>query len=123
MKFKFKRKMLDVKFNKRYSVYITKDGVVLDPETMKPIRTWLNKSNTGRSYPCAMLTDSFTGKTGRVYIHRIVAYTYCPGYEKGKVVDHIDNNPLNHHPSNLQWVTQSENISKNPRGKSKKAKQ
>ena len=108
------------KYNQRYHVYISKDGLILD-ESFQVLKPWINwKSNTGRSYYCLTLYDFYQHKFNRVFVHRLVAYCWCDGYERGKVVDHIDNDPLNYHPSNLQWVTQSENIRKNPRGKSKK---
>ena len=37
---------------------------------------------------------------------------FVPGYFDGAVIDHIDSNPLNNHPNNLQWITQSENTLK-----------
>jgi len=50
---------------------------------------------------------------------------FVPGYFDGAVIDHIDSNPLNNHPNNLQWITQSENMLKRldflegPKGKSR----
>ena len=44
--------------------------------------------------------------------HRMVAELYVPGYFEGAHVDHIDNNPLNNHYTNLQWCTQEYNNSK-----------
>lgn len=37
---------------------------------------------------------------------------FVPGYFDGAVIDHIDSNPLNNNPNNLQWITQSDNILK-----------
>ena len=37
---------------------------------------------------------------------------FVQGYFEGAVIDHIDSNPLNNNPSNLQWITQSQNIQK-----------
>lgn len=50
----------------------------------------------------------FHGKI--VAMHRIIAKCFCNGYEDGKVVDHIDGNKQNNKASNLEWVTQKENI-------------
>lgn len=45
-----------------------------------------------------------------VPLHRVVAMCFCPGYEDGMVVDHIDGNKQNNRADNLEWVTQKENI-------------
>ena len=45
-------------------------------------------------------------------IHRLVAKTFLPNLDNKPVVDHIDNNIYNNCLSNLQWVTQRENIYK-----------
>lgn len=37
------------------------------------------------------------------FIHRLVAYTYCIGYNNNLVVNHIDGNKLNNHYTNLEW--------------------
>ena len=41
-----------------------------------------------------------------------IAKEFVDGYFEGAVVDHIDSDPTNNHPSNLQWITQSQNIKK-----------
>jgi hypothetical protein len=43
------------------------------------------------------------------FIHRIVAYHFCNGYQRGLVVDHLDGNKLNNKSTNLEWVTYSVN--------------
>jgi hypothetical protein len=48
-------------------------------------------------------------KTAILYIYRAIALVYVDGYFDGAWVDHIDNNPLNNHPSNLRWTTPLEN--------------
>jgi len=59
------------------------------------------------------------GKKGRarVQIHgkrfqvsRLVAEKFLPNPECKPEIHHKDNNPLNNHVSNLEWVTRSENI-------------
>ena len=44
-----------------------------------------------------------------ILVHRLVALTFCEGYEAGKIVDHIDQNTRNNNASNLRWVTPKEN--------------
>ena len=42
--------------------------------------------------------------------HTLVAKAFCEGYEEGLVVNHKDLNKENNHYSNLEWITQYENI-------------
>lgn len=41
-------------------------------------------------------------------VHRLVAETFLPNPENKNEVHHIDDNKLNNHVSNLQWVTKEE---------------
>ena len=43
------------------------------------------------------------------YIHKLVAWAFCPLPDKLEVVDHLDSNKANNHYSNLEWVTHGEN--------------
>ena len=47
----------------------------------------------------------------KFYVHRLVALFCCPNDdpEHKKVTDHLDSNPQNNLPSNLEWVTPEEN--------------
>ena len=45
----------------------------------------------------------------RFFVHRIVAYHFCDGYQKGLIVNHKDGNKQNNNYLNLEWVTRSEN--------------
>ncbi len=47
----------------------------------------------------------FVEKSTILYRHRAIALVHVPGYFHGAHVDHIDNNPFNNDPSNLQWLT------------------
>jgi hypothetical protein len=44
-----------------------------------------------------------------LYVHRAIALVHVAGHFGGAVVDHLDNNQENNHPSNLEWVTPLEN--------------
>ena len=55
---------------------------------------------------------NINGIVVRFLVYRLVAELYVPGYFEGVVVDHIDNNPLNSHYTNLQWCSQEYNVYK-----------
>ena len=44
------------------------------------------------------------------YVHRLVAEKFVEGYSKNLVVNHKDGNRANNIYTNLEWVTQKENI-------------
>lgn len=48
----------------------------------------------------------------RYSVHYLVAKYFVPGYFRGAVVNHIDGNGLNNDFSNLEWITQKENVRK-----------
>ena len=53
---------------------------------------------------------SKNGKPKTYLVHRLVAETFCDGYDaNNKEVNHIDGNKLNNHAENLEWVTPSYN--------------
>ena len=51
-----------------------------------------------------------TGINHKFAVHRLVAQAFVPNPENKPQVDHIDSNPLNNKASNLQWVTQEEQL-------------
>lgn len=71
-------------------------------------------SHKGRNNPHRYLSVclSVDGKKKYLQIHRLVALAYCSGYFPGAVVNHKDGNIHNNHYSNLEWVSQKENIHK-----------
>lgn len=50
------------------------------------------------------------GKQKSFMWHRVVAHVWHPNPNNYGQVDHIDKQKLNNHPSNLEWVTQEENL-------------
>lgn len=48
------------------------------------------------------------------YVHKLVACTFItnPDRKKYTIVNHIDENPLNNHITNLEWCTAAENSKK-----------
>ena len=54
---------------------------------------------------------SHNGKRCAIALHRIVAYLFIPNTDTTKnIVNHIDGNKLNFKITNLEWVTQKENV-------------
>jgi hypothetical protein len=87
---------------------ISESGEVKNLETGR-----IRKSRILKKYVHIALF-SYSGKRKGFYIHQLVAMTYLGhepcGYDR--VVDHIDNDKLNNHVSNLQIISQRENSSK-----------
>ncbi len=54
---------------------------------------------------------TITTRSGKVYVHRVLAETRVCGYKEGYVVDHIDRDKENNNISNLRWVSLSDNRS------------
>lgn len=54
------------------------------------------------------VNHSVNGKQHRA--HRLVATAFIPNPSNLPLVDHIDNNSVNNHVSNLRWVTNQENV-------------
>ena len=72
------------------------NGIVLKPY----------KINSG--YLCIKLSKN--NATKAFLIHRLVAEHFVENTNDKPNVDHIDENRLNNHSSNLRWVTQYENV-------------
>lgn len=58
----------------------------------------------------ARVTVCKDGITKRFLVHRLVAELFIPNPDNKPCVNHIDNNGLNNNVSNLEWVTQDENM-------------
>lgn len=50
------------------------------------------------------------GNVKRYLVHQLVAKAFCEGYKEGLVVNHKDLDKTNNHYSNLEWITQKENV-------------
>ncbi len=68
------------------------------------------KSKKAHKYYAVQLGNGKEQRT--VMIHRLVAKYFVDGYFDGAVVNHIDGDETNNHCTNLEWVTQKENINK-----------
>lgn len=74
--------------------------------------TLLKQSLNSKGYPIVELWRN--GNRKHCLVHRLVALAFVQNSnpEVNTVIDHIDNNKKNPFYSNLQWVTQSDNIKK-----------
>jgi hypothetical protein len=71
---------------------------------------WLNnKSKTTRGYPQVRLRLS-PGKHNTFLTHRLVAEAWLGRPVNGQEVNHIDGDKTNNHVSNLEWITNAENM-------------
>lgn len=71
-------------------------------ETIRLAKQTLSGGHPGKRYYCLSGNDW-------KYVHRAVATAFLPNPQNYKTVDHIDNNRLNNHVSNLEWVSYAEN--------------
>jgi hypothetical protein len=84
--------------------YVDDNGVIFSKRFKKPLKPF--KSKVGYLY-----VDLFDGKSKKRHaVHRVVAECYHGTPKKELDVNHKDRNRLNNHPSNLEWVTRSENL-------------
>ena len=65
-------------------------------------------SNTG--YDRVGLKKIGGKNTTYVILHRLVALAFCPGFEDGLTVNHIDGDKRNNTASNLEWVNLKNNV-------------
>lgn len=71
----------------------------------KILKQYVNKRN---GYCYVMLCNNVKEKTCRV--HKLVAITFLNNNNNYNTIDHIDGNKQNNCVTNLEWVTQKENI-------------
>lgn len=64
--------------------------------------------NKKRGYFWVMLHG--VGRRRNLSLHRLVAQAFTPNPDNKPVVNHIDNDTTNNKASNLEWVTQQENV-------------
>lgn len=79
---------------------VSSDGLVLGPRG--PVRQYLCSGG----YP----TVSIGGKYRGIRVHRLVAEAFLPGYRAELYVNHIDGDKRNNNVTNLEMVTNEENL-------------
>ena len=53
---------------------------------------------------------SIDGHVRTFLVSRLIALTWCDGYRDGLTVNHIDGDTTNNVPSNLEWISNANNI-------------
>ena len=69
---------------------------------------WMNRNKEGNAYRFVDLYKKSTKE--KKLIHRLVAEHFIENPLRKPYINHIDNNPENNHYSNLEWVTNGENV-------------
>lgn len=85
---------------------ITSCGRVWSYKRKKFLKNQLDKDG----YLCVDLYKN--NKKKRFFIHRLVALSYIPNPNGYATVDHIDSNKEHNYISNLQWMTNEDNVKK-----------
>jgi len=92
--------MKNIPFNEKYS--ITEDGTVINNKTKRVKKAHLDR--------CGYLHMRLSDKNKKYFVHRLVALTYIENPDNKETVNHKDGNKLNNHVSNLEWMTNKENL-------------
>ena len=74
---------------------------------IRELKPWVDKRKH-TSYH--RVTFSQNGKIERVLVHQLVARAFIPNPDNKPYVNHKDNNGLHNYDSNLEWVTNKENM-------------
>lgn len=108
---------MDININERYHIIegfenyiVTENGKIysIKNKTQSLYEISLRGKNNPKRYLQVCLYKN--NKCKYMQVHRLVAYYFCAGYFDGAVVNHKDNDIHNNHYTNLEWITQKENI-------------
>ena len=80
-------------------------GKVLDYSYKRELKPQINH----KGYMNVILEQN-TSNARTMIIHRAVALAYIPNPNKYDTVNHIDENKTNNHVSNLEWMSNADNV-------------
>lgn len=89
------------------NIGVTEDGEVYNKKTGRNLKQYIRKIN-GSDYYMVSIYCKDKKYSKPFYVHRLVGYAYCEGYDDGMVINHKDGNTLNNNPSNLEWKRKKE---------------
>jgi hypothetical protein len=69
----------------------------------RQLSPWVSKSGY---YVVSCLRDD---KRPKMFVHRLIARAFVPGYSPELSVNHINGNKLDNRPENLEWLTIADN--------------
>lgn len=69
----------------------------------RQLSPWVSKSGY---YVVSCLRDD---KRPKMFVHRLIARAFVPGYSPELSVNHINGNKLDNRPENLEWLTLADN--------------
>ena len=89
-----------------HGYYVSPEGELYSLKDGHKKYTWLNK---GRSNLYERAQFWIDGKKKNFYVHRIVAQLYLEDWDEEMEVDHINEDTLNNHYTNLKMSTPEKN--------------
>lgn len=97
------------------SYEITKNGVIRSIDRVITMKNGVKKSLKGKVLITKPNNKGYIKVAlgivdKRMFLHRLLAFTFLPNPHNYPIINHIDNNPLNNELSNLEWCNQSHNM-------------
>ena len=87
---------------------VSEEGEVYNKKTGKKLKQYLKERN-GASLYMVSIYDKDKKYARPFYVHRLVGFAFCEGYEDGMIIIHKDGNKLNNNASNLEWIYRNKN--------------
>lgn len=85
------------------NIRVTEKGEVYNTKNGKRLNLFIRKSK-GIEYLSISIYDKQKKQSRSFYVHRLVAFVYCEGYEPNRIVLHRDGDKMNNHYTNLEWI-------------------